>query len=105
MPASFKSLYHDGGFTVAPDDKTLYFSSRRAKESGENASEDTNIWRTEITAQGWSKPIMLKAPGTGPCIWGRGLTPNIRRTVLSSLTTENIFSSPALDPEIGTSTG
>jgi hypothetical protein len=62
VPASFKSLNYDGDFTVAPDDKTLYFSSRRAKEGGENASEDTNIWKTELTAKGWSEQIMLKAP-------------------------------------------
>ena len=59
---SFKSPQYDGDFTVAPDDKTLYFSSRRATKKGEQSSADINIWKTVLTARGWSEPVMLQTP-------------------------------------------
>jgi Tol biopolymer transport system component len=62
QPVSFKSPHYDGDFTVAPDGKTIYFSSRRSTVGGEEASDNSNIWKTEKCPRGWSTPVLLKAP-------------------------------------------
>jgi len=61
-PAPFKSKVYDGDFTFAPDNKTLYFTSRRSPDNLEQSSPDSNIWVVTKTDEGWSEPRMLESP-------------------------------------------
>lgn len=53
--------YYPYNFTTAPDNKTLWFTSKHAPE-GRGTPGDPNIWKTQITAEGWSEPEMLGPP-------------------------------------------
>lgn len=53
--------YYPYNFTTSPDNKTLYFTSKRAANSS-GTRQNPNIWKTRITADGWSKPVMLDPP-------------------------------------------
>lgn len=46
-------------FTVAPDDKSLYFTAIRPPEDHGLLLEQSNIWVVVKTADGWSEPLML----------------------------------------------
>jgi len=46
-------------FTVAPDDKSLYFTSIRPPEDHSILLEQSNIWVVIKTTDGWSEPLML----------------------------------------------
>ncbi len=61
-PAPFISIYSAGDFTVAPDGRTLYFTSRRSLDEKDGESDSSNIWVTEIAGGGWSKPRPLEYP-------------------------------------------
>ncbi len=57
QPLSFQGKYRAGDFTLAPDGKTLYFASNRPlKGDGEPLTTGDNLWKVEITEEGWSKP-------------------------------------------------
>ena len=57
----FSDLY-PYNFTVAPDGKTLYFTSLRSAENHEVILEQADVWRVEKTADGWTKPESFEAP-------------------------------------------
>jgi hypothetical protein len=59
-PHTFNDLY-PYNFTVAPDDRTLYFTSIRSSD-GSGTLGDANIWVVEWTGEGWSTPTVLEAP-------------------------------------------
>lgn len=61
-PAPFDSRFSDGDFTVAPDGRKLYFTSRRSLCGKDEESDSSNIWVTEITEGGWSLPRALPYP-------------------------------------------
>lgn len=61
-PAPFGSRFSDGDYTVAPDDRTLYFTSRRSLQGKDEESKSSNIWVTEISEKGWSTPRALPYP-------------------------------------------
>jgi hypothetical protein len=60
-PAPFDTEYSDGDFTLAPDEKTLYISSRRPLVEGGRALTESNIWVTEIIEGEWSEPRLLES--------------------------------------------
>jgi Tol biopolymer transport system component len=62
IPAPFDSRFSDGDFTVAPDGKTLYFTSRRSLRGEDKESDSSNIWITEIRGGDWSEPYALEYP-------------------------------------------
>ncbi|MEP6610458.1 MAG: hypothetical protein ABJA76_01190, partial [Mucilaginibacter sp.] len=60
--ASFSGHYMDADPFVAKDGKTLYFMSNRPLNEGDQVKDDTDIWKTTLTAGGWSMPIRMGAP-------------------------------------------
>jgi hypothetical protein len=56
--ASFNELY-PYNFSVAPDDRTLYFTSMRSPDDHDRILQLDNIWVVEKTADGWSDAKML----------------------------------------------
>jgi hypothetical protein len=60
VPETFGGLY-PYNFTVGPDGQTLYFSSLRLPD-GSGPRRWANIWKTERTPGGWSRPVMFEAP-------------------------------------------
>jgi len=60
--ASFSGHYMDADPFVARDGKSLYFMSNRPLKEGDPVKDDTDIWKTSLTATGWSKPIRMDAP-------------------------------------------
>ncbi|UCC41396.1 MAG: MBL fold metallo-hydrolase [Candidatus Aminicenantes bacterium] len=65
-PAPFNSEYDDWDFTVAPDGRTIYFTSMRPVSEGTEQSKHSNIWMTRITASGWTEPRLLEYPINTP---------------------------------------
>jgi len=59
--APFSDLY-PYNFTVAPDDKTLYFTSLRSAEDHNTILRQADVWKVEKTADGWSEPESFGAP-------------------------------------------
>jgi len=57
--APFSGRYWDVDPFVTKDGKTLYFSSNRPLKEGDPAKADTDIWKVEVTDQGWSSPVRL----------------------------------------------
>ncbi|MBN8855714.1 MAG: hypothetical protein BGO55_22950 [Sphingobacteriales bacterium 50-39] len=57
--APFSGQYTDADPFVTRDGKMLYFVSNRPAKAGEPARSDWDIWKVEITANGWGKPIHL----------------------------------------------
>ena len=49
-------------FTVAPDDKTLYFTSLRSAEDHEVILKQADVWKVEKTADGWTEPETFGPP-------------------------------------------
>ena len=60
--APFSDGQNDGDFTLAPDNRTVYFASGRPLNEGGEPLEDHNIWKSEITDTGWTKPMPLEYP-------------------------------------------
>ena len=56
--APFNELY-PYNFSVAPDDRTLYFTSMRSPDDHDKILQLDNIWVVEKTADGWSDTKML----------------------------------------------
>ena len=61
-PAPFDSPYRDGDYTVAPDGRTMYFTSLRSLDGKDEESESSNIWVTEIREGDWLAPRPLEYP-------------------------------------------
>ena len=59
--APFSDLY-PYNFTVAPDDKTLYFTSLRSADDHNTILRQADVWKVEKTADGWSEPETYGAP-------------------------------------------
>lgn len=57
--APFSGMYTDADPFVTRDGKTLYFVSNRPINEGGPVKTDWDIWKTELTASGWGKPIHL----------------------------------------------
>ena len=49
-------------FNIAPDGKTLFFTSKRPVDNTDNPSRFGKIWKTIYSAEGWSVPELLSAP-------------------------------------------
>ena len=60
--APFSDGQNDGDFTLAPDNRTVYFASGRPLKEGGEPLEDHNIWKSEMTSTGWTKPVPLEYP-------------------------------------------
>jgi hypothetical protein len=60
--APFNSEQDDWDFTVAPDGRTIFFTSTRPVGRGGEPSPHGNIWMTRITASGWLEPRILEPP-------------------------------------------
>jgi Tol biopolymer transport system component len=60
--APFDTEYSDGDFTIAPDEKTLFISSRRPVMEGGEALTESNIWVTERIEGEWSQPLLVESP-------------------------------------------
>ncbi|MCP4724956.1 MAG: hypothetical protein GY863_07970 [bacterium] len=56
VQASWDSKYREGDFAIAPDGRTLYFTSKRPLKGDTEEFEKVNIWKTVITGTGWSEP-------------------------------------------------
>jgi hypothetical protein len=65
-PAPFESEYQDWDYHFTPDGKWLYFTSMRPNRPGNPAPDHGNIWRVEVTSDGWGRPILLPPPINGP---------------------------------------
>jgi len=48
-------------FTSGPDDRTIYFQSRRPT-SADDEIQEINIWTVEWTDEGWTEPVPLPEP-------------------------------------------
>jgi len=59
--APFSDLY-PYNFTVAPDGKTLYFTSVRSAEDHGVILRQADVWKVEKTDEGWSEPTTFGAP-------------------------------------------
>ena len=59
--APFSDLY-PYNFTVAPDGKTLYFTSLRSAEDHETILKQADVWKVEKTADGWTEPETFGSP-------------------------------------------
>jgi Tol biopolymer transport system component len=57
--APFSGKYTDADPFVTRDGKTLYFVSNRPVHEGAPAKSDWDIWKTELTSNGWGTPIHL----------------------------------------------
>ncbi len=68
-PAPFQNSFDDDNYTVAPDDKTLYFNSNRSPHAKHESSQDYNIWTVQKIPTGWSEPAML-APSLNTSTYG-----------------------------------
>jgi tetratricopeptide (TPR) repeat protein/Tol biopolymer transport system component len=62
IPAPFNSEYQDWDFHFAPDGRTLFFTSKRPVSEGDEPSQYANIWVTEISSSGWTRPQILESP-------------------------------------------
>lgn len=60
--APFSGQYWDADPFVTEDGKTIYFSSNRPLKEGDPAKADTDIWKVEVTSQGWGSPVRLDSP-------------------------------------------
>ena len=58
--ASFSGQYADFDPFVAPDGKTLYYSSMRPVDGVPNG--DMDLWMVRRTATGWGEPVHLSMP-------------------------------------------
>jgi len=58
----FSGLYMDADPFVSKDGNALYFISNRPLHKGDPVRPDTDIWKVEMTARGWSEPIHLDPP-------------------------------------------
>jgi Tol biopolymer transport system component len=56
------SNYYDGDFTLSPDGKTLFFSSKRPLKTDGTQREYSDIWWTKRTETGWGKPSPIGKP-------------------------------------------
>ncbi|MFC1565191.1 hypothetical protein ACFL6G_09665 [candidate division KSB1 bacterium] len=61
-PASFSAGTLDWDFFIAPDDKTLFVSSRRPDVFGGDTLQVYRIWKSEWSGVNWSAPVLLPAP-------------------------------------------
>ena len=59
--APFSDLY-PYNFTVAPDGKTLYFTSLRLADNHETILKQADVWKVERTADGWTEPEVFAPP-------------------------------------------
>ncbi len=60
--ATFSGKYYDADPFVTKDGKTIYFVSNRPLKDGDSLKADWDIWKSELTASGWTNPIHLDAP-------------------------------------------
>jgi len=60
--ATFHDKPCDKNLSIIPDDKTLYFSSRRSMDGSGESSRGFNIWVVKRTVEGFSNPKMLDPP-------------------------------------------
>ncbi|MGD8538682.1 MAG: tetratricopeptide repeat protein, partial [Candidatus Aminicenantes bacterium] len=56
------SPHEDRHFTLTPDGKRIFFTSRRPVNSGEAPTKNPNLWVSNKTPSGWTQPQPLKAP-------------------------------------------
>jgi len=54
--------YNAGDFTIAPDGRTMVFASKIFLEEIGPSGEGGNLWFTEKTADGWTKPKPISDP-------------------------------------------
>jgi hypothetical protein len=60
VPAPFSRLdYYNGDFTLAPDGRSFFFTSRRPVNPGGANPELSNAWVVQWEAAGWSQPHPL----------------------------------------------
>jgi len=57
--APWDSKSREGDFAIAPDGRTLYFTSKRPLKGKTEIFEKDNIWKTEINGTMWSEPEMV----------------------------------------------
>jgi Tol biopolymer transport system component len=55
--APFSGQYQDGGPVFSADGSKLFFYSKRPRDDGGEAREDSDIWYLERTEKGWSEPV------------------------------------------------
>lgn len=60
--ATFHNKPCDKNLSIIPDDKTLYFGSRRSMDGSGESSKGFNIWVVKRTVEGFSNPKMLEPP-------------------------------------------
>ncbi len=60
--ASFSVGDIDWDFTLAPDDKTLFISSKRPDVIGGDLLSKYRIWKAERNGNNWSEPLLLPPP-------------------------------------------
>ncbi|MCP4724724.1 MAG: hypothetical protein GY863_06795 [bacterium] len=53
------SKFGESDFTIAPDGKTVYFASRRPVKGETEPSTEASLWKTAITENEWSEPVMI----------------------------------------------
>lgn len=56
---SFHGYHSVVDFTLGPDGKTLYFASSGPVKEGAPAGNGNNLWKAEMTGDGWSEPLPL----------------------------------------------
>ncbi len=60
--APFDSEYQDGDFTLSPDGKKLFMSSRRPTQKNGEALTESNIWVVDYNKGRWGEPVLLNSP-------------------------------------------
>lgn len=55
-PAPFNSDHADWDFTMAPDGRTVHFTSYRPTDGSGETSRAGNIWVTQLGPAGWAEP-------------------------------------------------
>ena len=63
--APFSGQYQDGGLSMTPDGRRIYFVSKRPVTGLEPLSR-FNVWMTEKTPEGWTDPTIMGPPINDP---------------------------------------
>lgn len=58
--------WRNGDFTIAPNGTTVFFTSRRPLEDGNEQGDDSSLWTVEWNGTSWSTPSAVPPPVRGP---------------------------------------
>lgn len=68
--AEFSGTFSDGGPSIAPDGKRLFFDSNRPVGTGDTARSDPDIWMMEKSSGRWGEPTRIGTNVNSPSLEG-----------------------------------